>query len=123
LELEDHRHRRDRGDLRLRARSGEFAGKPPRRWHHHGPARRIRSSHASRPSEDIPNEEGGFYPLGALPLVTVLLLVDAIAAIAGRGPLLEWSPGIAELPLAGALGVAEYRRLSTWRHRHDTSTE
>ena len=75
------------------------------------------------PPRTYPNEEGGFYPLGAMPLVMVLLLVDAIAAIAGTGPLLEWSPGIAGLPLAVALGVAEYRRLSAWRHRHDTSPE
>lgn len=84
--------------------------------HPNGPPPTRRNRHLIHP-----NEEGGFSPLGAMPLVMVLLLVDAIAAIAGTGPLVEWSPGIAGLPLAGALGVAEYRRLSAWPRRHDTS--
>jgi peptidoglycan/LPS O-acetylase OafA/YrhL len=71
------------------------------------------------PPKDYPDSEGGFYPVGLMPLILLAVLVDAVAAVAGAGPLLEWSPGVAGLPIAAALAVAEYRRWSTWRRRHN----
>jgi hypothetical protein len=68
------------------------------------------------PPTDYADSEGGFYPVGIMPLILLLLMVDAGAAAFGNGPLLEWSPGIAGVPIAAALAVAEYRRWSTW-HR------
>jgi hypothetical protein len=71
------------------------------------------------PPKDYSDSEGGFYPVGFMPLILLVVLVDAGAAVAGGGPLLEWSPGVAGLPIAGALAIAEYRRWSTWRCRHN----